>query len=452
MTAPALAAVVLAAGKGTRMRSETPKVLHKIAGRSMIGHVLDAVEALRPERVVVVVGPGMEEVAKAAAPHAVAVQEHQSGTADALRAALPALEDFTGDVLVLYADTPLIRSETLRLMVEARRSAARPAVVALGMRPADPGAYGRLVVGASGELEKIVEYLDASPDERAIGLCNAGLMAFDGARIRDIVGRIGCENAKGEYYLTDAIEIAGRLGHSRLAVEAPEEDVMGVNCRAELADAERVIHNRLRRAAMDAGVTMIDPDSVFLQADTKFGRDVTIGPSVVFGAGVVVGDRVEIKAFCHIEKATIETGATIGPFARLRPGAEIGASAHIGNFVEIKNARVEAGAKVNHLSYIGDATIGTRANIGAGTITCNYDGYNKHHTEIGADAFIGSNTALVAPVKVGAGAIVGAGSVITQNVDGDSLAVARGRQVVIAGRAPDIRALAAAAKAAKKQD
>lgn len=452
MSTSALAVVVLAAGKGTRMRSETPKVLHQIAGRSMIGHVLDAVEALRPERVVVVVGPGMEEVAAAVAPHAVATQERQLGTADALAAALPALEGFSGDLLVLYADTPLIRPETLRLMVEARRSAADPAVVALGMRPDDPAAYGRLVVGAGGRLERIVEFLDASPEERAIGLCNAGLTAFDGARVREIVGRIGNDNAKREYYLTDAVEIAGKLGWTRLAVEAPVEDVMGVNCRAELADAERAIQNRLRRAAMDAGVTMIDPASVFLQADTRFGRDVTLGPSVVFGPGVVVGDHVEIKAFSHIEKATIEPGAIVGPFARLRPGAAIGEGARIGNFVEIKNARIEAGAKVNHLSYIGDATIGTRANIGAGTITCNYDGYNKHHTDIGADAFIGSNTALVAPVKVGAGAIVGAGSVITQDVGSDALAVARGRQVELANRAPDIRAIAAATKAAEKRD
>ncbi len=410
------------------MKSALPKVLHPLAGRPMIRHVLDAVATLKPDRVCVVVGPEMESVARAVAPADVAVQVRQIGTADAVRAAAKSLAGFTGDVLVLYGDTPLVKPETLHRMIEARRAANDPAVVVLGFRPADPGAYGRLIVNPAGVLEKIVEHLDANPRERAVTLCNAGLMAFDGKRLFELLDHVGSANAKGEYYLTDVVGLARARGYACSVVEAPAEEVLGVNARSELAEAELILQNRLRRRAMDEGATLLDPATTWFSSDTVLGRDVTIGPSVVFGPGVKVADRVEIKAFSHLEQCSVAEGATIGPFARLRPAADIGEGAHVGNFVEIKNAKVEAGAKVNHLTYIGDAVIGAKANIGAGTITCNYDGFGKYKTEIGAGAFIGSNSSLVAPVKIGAGAIIGAGSVITLEVEADALAVARGRQ------------------------
>ncbi|HYD70817.1 bifunctional UDP-N-acetylglucosamine diphosphorylase/glucosamine-1-phosphate N-acetyltransferase GlmU [Azospirillum sp.] len=444
-----LACVILAAGKGTRMKSDLPKVLHRVAGRPMVGHVLAAVAELDPDHVVVVVGPGMDDVAAAVAPYPTAVQEQQRGTADAVRAAFGLLEGFNGDVLVLYGDTPLVTPETLRAMVNARRQAGNPAVVVLGMRPDDPGAYGRLILNARGGLEKIVEYLDASEEERAVTLCNAGLMAFDGARMTGLINRIGNANAKGEFYLTDVVQIARTEGLPCAVVEGTPAEVIGVNSRAELAEVERIMQRRLRKAAMDNGATLIDPDSVFFSPDTRLGRDVVVGPNVVFGPGVTVADRVEIKPFCHLEQVSVASGAVIGPYARLRPGAEIGEDAHIGNFVEIKNARIEAGAKVNHLTYIGDARVGAKANIGAGTITCNYDGFGKYHTDIGAGAFIGSNSSLVAPVKVGDGAIVGAGSVVTTDVEGDAMAVARGRQQAYPGWAARFRERKRAEKAKK---
>lgn len=446
-----LACVILAAGKGTRMKSDLPKVLHRVAGLPMLGHVLNVVQSLNPDRVVVVVGPGMESVTAAAAPARSVIQQNQLGTGDAVRAAFAELTGFTGDVIVLYGDTPLITPDTLRLMIAARDGADDPAVVGLGMRPTDPGTYGRMILNKDGGLERIVEYLDASADERAVTLCNAGLMAFDGHRMFDVVGRISNENAKGEYYLTDAVEIARSAGMACAVAEAPAEEVVGVNSRAELAEVELLLQRRLRKAAMDNGATLTDPDSVFFSADTRLGRDVVVGPNVIFGPGVVVADRVDIKPFSHLEQVTIDQGAQIGPYARLRPGAVIGADAHIGNFVEIKNAHVEAGAKVNHLTYIGDARIGARANIGAGTITCNYDGFSKSLTEIGAGAFIGSNSSLVAPVRIGDGAIVGAGSVITSAVEADALVVSRGRQLAYAGWARKFRERKMAEKAARTQ-
>jgi bifunctional UDP-N-acetylglucosamine pyrophosphorylase/glucosamine-1-phosphate N-acetyltransferase len=446
-----LACIVLAAGKGTRMKSDLPKVLHRVANRSMVGHVLAAAAELGPERIVVVAGPGMDNVAAEVAPHPVAIQVNQRGTGDAVMAARPALEGFLGDVLVLYGDTPLVTPASLRAMVEARSHASDPAVVVLGMRPDDPGAYGRLIVAPDGGLEAIVEYLDATPEQRAVDLCNGGLMAFDGARMWDLLDRIGNDNAKGEYYLTDAVAVAREGGHACRVVEGSAVEVGGVNSRVELADAERLLQQRLRREAMINGATLTDPDTVYFSADTRIGRDVVIGPNVVFGPGVEIADRVEIRAFCHLEEVTVASGAQIGPYARLRPGAKIGPDAHIGNFVEIKNARVEAGAKVNHLTYIGDATVGAKANIGAGTITCNYDGFFKHHTEIGAGAFVGSNSSLVAPVTVGAGAIVGAGSVITRNVPDGALAVSRSRQTGHDGWATRFRETKAAEKAARKK-
>ena len=440
MTHPSVAVVILAAGKGTRMKSDLPKVLHPLAGRPMIRHVLDAAALLSPACVGVVVGPGMEDVAAAAAPAQTFVQTRQLGTADAVRAAAELLRGFEGDVIVLYGDTPLITAETMMRMVERRWQDDDPAVVVLGFRPADPGAYGRLILDRASGLEKIVEYADASAAERAVALCNAGLMVFDGSRMFELLDHIDANNAKGEYYLTDAVGLARARGYGCAVVEAPEVEVMGVNCRAELAVAEKIIQQGLRRAAMDGGATLIDPDTTYFSPDTKLGRDVVVGPSVVFGPRVVVADRVEIKAFCHLEGVSIAEGATIGPFARLRPGAAIGEGAHVGNFVEIKNGKLGAGAKVNHLTYIGDATIGAKANIGAGTITCNYDGFAKSLTEIGAGAFIGSNSSLVAPVKIGDGAIVGAGSVVVKDVEPDALTVARGRQQNYIGWAAKFRA------------
>lgn len=429
------------------MRSALPKVLHKVAGRSMVGHVVACAEALGAERVVVVVAPGMDEVAAAVKPHKIAIQTTQNGTADAVKAARDALAGFAGDVLILYGDCPLIQLETLARMRRERRDEA---VTVLGMRVPAPSAYGRLVVGADGTLDRIVEALDADADEQAIDLCNTGIMLIEGAQLFPLLDGIGNSNAKGEYYLTDIVEASRKAGRNCRAVEAPAEDALGVNSRAELAVAEDVMQGRLRAKAMENGATLIDPGSVWFAYDTKLGRDVTVEPNVVFGPGVTIGDNVEIRAFSHIERSTVETGAIIGPYARLRPGASIGAGAHIGNFVEIKNARIDTGAKANHLSYIGDADVGAGANIGAGTITCNYDGFNKERTVIGAGAFIGSDTTLVAPVKVGAGAFTAAGSTVTEDVPDDALAVARGRQVLKLGWAAAFRAKQRARKDARK--
>ncbi|MEI6985939.1 MAG: bifunctional UDP-N-acetylglucosamine diphosphorylase/glucosamine-1-phosphate N-acetyltransferase GlmU [Rhodospirillaceae bacterium] len=442
MNESSIACVVLAAGKGTRMMSAQPKVLHGLAGRAMITHVLDTVATLEPNRVVVVVGPDMENVARVVAPLAVAIQSRRLGTGDAVRAASDFLTDFTGEVMVLYGDTPLVTPATLQRMIEARRAASDPAVVVLGFRPANPGAYGRLITNADGSLEKIVEHLDATTKERTVTLCNAGLMAFDGRRLFELLDHITCQNAKGEYYLTDAVGLARARNWTCAMVEVDDAtEVLGINCRAELAEAEAIIQHRLRLRAMAGGATLSDPATTYFSMDTVLGRDVLVWQHVVFGPGVTIADRVEIKPFCHLERVTVAEAATIGPYARLRPGATIGPGAHIGNFVEIKNTDIAAGAKVNHLTYIGDASIGAKANIGAGTITCNYDGFAKHKTIIGAGAFIGSNTSLVAPVRIGDGAIVGAGSVVTMDVEADALTVARGRQQNLAGWAERFRAI-----------
>jgi bifunctional UDP-N-acetylglucosamine pyrophosphorylase/glucosamine-1-phosphate N-acetyltransferase len=361
-----------------------------------------------------------------------------------VKAARGALAGFSGDVLILYGDCPLIRADTLARMRSERRDEV---VTVLGMRVAPPTPYGRLVLGADGTLERIVEALDADEAERLIDLCNTGIMLIDGSRLFGLLDSIGNDNAKGEYYLTDVVEVARKAGSGCRVVEAPEEEALGVNSRAELAVAEAKMQDRLRRKAMDEGATLIDPGSVFLSFDTVLGRDVTVEPNVVFGPGARIGDGVEIRAFSHIEKAEVEAGAIIGPFSRLRPGASVGEGAHIGNFVEIKNARIDKGAKANHLAYIGDADVGAGANIGAGTITCNYDGFGKYRTQIGAGAFIGSDTTLVAPVKVGTGAFIGAGSTVTEDVPDDALAIARGRQSVKPGWAVEFRAKQRAKKA-----
>ena len=437
--APAVAVVVLAAGFGTRMRSALPKVLHKLAGRPMIQHLLEAVADQRPERVIVIVGDQNDGVAEAVHPHATAVQTQRLGTGHAVLQARDDLAGFDGDVLVLFGADPLISSRTMSRMRERRRAEDDPAVVVLGFRPDDPGLYGRLVTNDGGDLLEIVEAGDADAATLEIGLCNSGLMAIDGARLFELLDGLGSDNAKGEYYLTDIVAAANAAGHACAVIEGEAAELIGIDTRADLARAEALVQDQLRTRAMAGGATLLDPATVYFSHDTELGRDVTVGPNVVFGPGVKVGDGVEIRAFCHFEGAEIADGAIIGPFARLRPGAKIGDAAHIGNFVEIKNADVEAGAKINHLSYVGDSRVGAGANVGAGTITCNYDGFAKHRTEIGAGAFIGSNTALVAPVRIGDGAIVGAGSVIGKDVAADALAVTRAPQKQLDGWATKFR-------------
>jgi len=446
-----VAAVVLAAGLGTRMKSELPKVMHPVCGRPMLRHVLDLMAEVGVSRRVVVSGPDTPAVADLAEACGarVAVQVERLGTAHAVLAAQDALSDHDGDILVAFGDTPMITAATVRRALDARRSAADPAVVVLGFNAADPGSYGRLVLDADGALQAIVEAKDATEAQLALALCNSGVMLLDGRVAWDLLSSVGNSNAKGEYYLTDVVALARAAGRACAVVEGAEEEFLGANTRADLAALEAIAQTRLRAHWLAEGVSMVDPTTVYFSMDTRLGRDVTIAPFVVFGPGVTVGDGVEIKGFCHFEAATVAEGAILGPYARLRPGAEIGEGAHIGNFVEIKKSRVEDGAKVNHLTYIGDARIGAKANIGAGTITCNYDGFNKSFTDIGVGAFIGSNTSLVAPVKVGDGAIVGAGSVVTHAVPDDALAVTRAPQKSVAGWAARFREKMRAAKAKK---
>lgn len=445
-------AIVLAAGVGTRMRSFIPKVLHQIAGQSLLAHVLASLQQAGANATAVVVGPGREDVAgearRAAPSTEVFVQGEQLGTAHAVLAARAAIARGFDDILVVFADTPLVLPQTFANMRAAVAGGA--GVAALGFEARDPSGYGRFIV-QDGALRAIREHKDASPGERAITLCNAGLMALDGRHALAILERIGNRNAQSEYYLTDAVEVAQAQGLACLPLAAAEDEVIGVNDRVQLAVAEALLQHRLRLAAMRAGVTMTAPETVFLCADTQFGQDVVIEPHVVFGPGVKVSDGVVIHAFCHLEGATVGPGASVGPFARLRPGAALGGQAKVGNFVEIKNAVIEVGAKVSHLSYIGDAHVGAGANIGAGVITCNYDGFSKYRTQIGAGAFIGSNSALVAPVTIGPGAYVGSGSVITKDVEADALGVARARQTTIERWAQKFRARALAQKAAKVQ-
>ncbi len=433
-------AVVLAAGEGTRMKSATPKVLHAIAGRSLLAHVLAAVKASGAASVAVVVGPGRDDVsaeAVRAVPDAsIFVQHDRRGTAHAVQMAREAIATGYDEVLVVFADTPLVRADTLIRMRNTVASGA--AVVPLAFRAKDPTGYGRILVN-DGKLVAIREHKDATADERLVDLCNAGLMALDGRTALSILGDIESSNAAGEYYLTDAVAVAVERGLQVVALEAPESEVMGINDRTQLAQAEAVIQKRLRLAAMQGGATLVAPETVYLSSDTQLGQDVIIEPNVYFGPGVSVEKGAVIHAFSHLEGARVGPGASVGPFARLRPGAHLADRAKVGNFVEIKNAEIGPGAKVSHLTYLGDATIGANANIGAGTITCNYDGFNKFRTEIGENAFIGSNSALVAPVSIGAGAFVGSGSVITKDVPPDSLAVARGHQLVKGGWAASFR-------------
>ena len=449
MNARTCLTIVLAAGEGTRMRASRPKVLHAIGGRSLIAHVLAAAGTAGGAQAVVV-GPAQEAVVaavKAAMPGAdLFVQAERRGTAHAVLAAKQALARGADDVLIVFADTPLITPQTLTRLRGAVAQGA--AVAVLGFRPADPTGYGRLIVGPDGGLLAIREEKDANAQERAIGLCNAGLMALRGDTALAILERIGDDNAKREFYLTDAVAIARGLGLATAALETEEDEVRGVNTQAQLAEAEAVLQRRLRAAAHDAGVAMAAPETVHLSADTRLGRDVVIEPYVVFGPGVTVEDGAVIRSFSHLEGATVGRGARVGPFARLRPGARLEADVHVGNFVEVKEARLAAGAKANHLAYIGDASVGEGSNIGAGAITCNYDGATKHRTEIGKGVFIGSNSAMVAPVRIGDGAYVGTGSVITSDVPADALALGRSRQVNKEGWARRLRSLIGAGRKA----
>lgn len=423
------AVIILAAGKGTRMKSDQPKVLHPIAGAPMLAHAMRAAQSVEPDAMIVVAGHGAAAVTEAVAtidPDAqVVLQSEQLGTAHAADQARSALADHDGDAIVLFGDTPFISPATLAAVFEARNAGAD--VVVLGFEAADPAGYGRLIQNG-GQLTQIVESKDASPEQLAVTLCNSGVIAAKSALLFDLISQVAPNNSQSEYYLTDVVGLANQQGKSCVVVECPEEETLGINSRQGLAKAESVFQQRARLAAMEAGATLIDPDTVYFSWDTVLGKDVTVEPNVFFGTGVQVGDNVTIKAFCHLENCRISDHAQIGPYARIRPGTSVATGGKVGNFVEIKNAVVEAGAKVNHLSYIGDATVGEKANIGAGTITCNYDGVFKHRTEIGARAFIGSNSALVAPVTIGDDALIGSGSVITQDVPAGDLSIARGRQ------------------------
>jgi bifunctional UDP-N-acetylglucosamine pyrophosphorylase / glucosamine-1-phosphate N-acetyltransferase len=440
MKARTCLAIVLAAGEGKRMHSARPKVLHAIAGRSLLAHVLAAIAETGVTTTAVVIGVGQETVAaeaKRLLPGVECfVQREPRGTAHAVLAARRAIERRPEDILIVYGDTPFVRPATLTRLRAAL--AAGAAVAVLGFRPADPTGYGRLIV-AGEQLIAIREHADATARERAIRLCNGGIMALAGAHALAILERIGKRNRKGEFYLTDAVEIARGMKLDAVAVEVEEDEVRGINTKTQLAEAEAVAQQRLRKAALEAGVTLVAPETVFLSADTKFGKDVLVEPYVVFGEKVKVEDGAIIHSFSHLVGAHIGKGASVGPFARLRRGTRLGEGAKIGNFVEAKEATIEAGAKANHLSYIGDTLVGAKANVGAGTITCNYDGNAKHRTTIGKGAFIGSNSALVAPVEIGAGAYVGSGSVITENVPAGALALGRARQVVKEGQAIRLR-------------
>lgn len=447
-----IALVILAAGKGTRMNSDLPKVLHPIGQAPMLAHAMQSGAALEPARTVIVAGHGADAVARAVAEidedAQVVIQEEQLGTAHAVDQARAALAGFEGDIVVLYGDTPFVSPETLERMIAARKAND---LVILGFDAADPARYGRLVMDGD-RLERIVEYKDATDEERAISFCNSGLLACDAATLFDLIAAVGNDNAAGEYYLTDVVELAAARGLAVTAVACDESETLGINSRADLAAAEAVFQARARAELLDIGITLTAPETVFLAFDTVIGRDTVIEPNVVFGLGVTVESGATLRAFSHLEGCHVSRGAIVGPYARLRPGAELGEDCHVGNFVEIKNAYIGEGAKANHLTYIGDASVGAGTNIGAGTITCNYDGVMKHHTEIGRNAFIGSNTMLVAPVTIGDGALTASGSVITRDVEPGALALARADQVNKPGRARKLFELLKARKAKRDQE
>ena len=452
MTQP-LAVIVLAAGQGTRMKSSLHKVLHPIAGRPMLLHLLASVRELAPARQVVVVGAGREQVEKAVAGQGVdiAVQAEQHGTGHAVAQAQAALAGFEGDVLILYGDVPLVRAGTMRAMIDRLHADDDPACVVLGFRPDNAAAYGRIIADADGRIAKMVEYKDASAAERAVDLCNSGLMAVRAADLFALLTRVGNDNAAGEYYLPDIVMLAARDGRPSAVIETGADEVAGVNSRAELAQVEARWQAARRAEAMREGTTLVAPGTVFFAYDTQLARDVTIEPNVVFGPGVRVEEGAVIHAFCHLEGAHVGPRVSVGPYARLRPGAVLAEKARVGNFVEIKNATLGRGAKANHLSYVGDATVGEAVNIGAGTITCNYDGYFKHETVIGDRAFIGSNSALIAPVRIGRDAIVAAGSAVSRDVADGELRLVRAEQLVKPGWADRFHDAMRKRKAAERE-
>ncbi len=430
-----LSVLILAAGKGTRMKSDLPKVMHKVTNREMLNLVIDEAKFLNPKNITIVVSEEMknsEDKIIAAHPEvkiSFALQKERKGTAHAVLCGLEKVQPLAEKLLILYGDTPLTTHQTMKKMSDKLDDFS---LCILGFEDEEENAYGRLVVDAKGHLEKIVEFKDATDEERKIALCNSGVVAVDGAAIKNLLAQVKNDNAAGEFYLTDIVAIAGELGLKRTFIKTDLEEVLGVNSRVELARVESIKQNRIRKKMMDSGVTMIDPQTVYFSFDTKISNDVVIHPNVFFGTGVEIHKNVEVKSFSHIEGAEINAGAVVGPFARIRPGTKIDQNVRIGNFVEVKKSHLKKGAKVNHLSYIGDSEIGSAANIGAGTITCNYDGYSKFKTKIGDRVFVGSNSALVAPIEIGDDSVIAAGSVITKDVEKDSLAVARGRQTNLA--------------------
>lgn len=429
-----LAVLILAAGKGTRMKSKTPKVLHKIAGLPMIQHVLNVAEELEADKIITVIGPDMDAVREAVSPHECVIQEQQSGTADAVKSALPVLSGFKGSVLVLYADVPLSSAQGLQMLIEHHESSDFGATIMM-MVPPDPTGYGRIVQNEDGTLKHIVEQADANEAEQQIRLVNSGIMIIDGAKLTDWISQIESKNAQGEYYLTDLPKVIQADGGTCGVVRGHYLELRGVNSRAQLAELEIFAQNLLRHDAMDRGVTFLDPSSAYLSWDTKIGKDVTVGQNVVFGPGVQIDDDVEIHAFSHIEGAHIQSGASVGPFARIRPKSVIEENASVGNFIEVNRSTMKSGSKAKHVSYVGDAVIGSGSNIGAGTVIANYDGFNKNHTSIGDGVFIGSNSTLIAPVNIGDNAIVAGGSVIAKDVKDNSIAIERNEQRAIEGGA-----------------
>ncbi len=429
-----LSIIILAAGKGTRMKSDLPKVMHKVAGREMLNMVIDEAKILQPQNITIVVSDEMknfEEKILASHPSSAisfVTQKERKGTAHAVQTALSKITNLGKKLLVLYGDTPLIERETLKKMVEKLDDFS---LCILAFDDEEQNAYGRLVVDSSGHVEKIIEFKDATSEEKKISLCNSGVMAFDGEKISAIISQIKNDNAASEFYLTDSVSVAVNIGLKRTFIKTEIAEVLGVNSRVELAKIEEIKQQKIRKKMMDDGVTLVDPLSTYFAFDTKIAKDCVIHPHVVFGPKVEIAENVEIKSFCHIEGAQVASGAVVGPFARIRPETKIAENVRIGNFVEVKKSHLKSGAKVNHLSYVGDSEIGEESNIGAGTITCNYDGHNKFKTKIGKNVFVGSNTALVAPVEIGNGAVIGAGSIITKNVEADDLAVARGKQISI---------------------
>lgn len=448
MPTPQTTAIVLAAGMGTRMRSDTPKVMHRLAGLPLVDHVLAGLAAAGIKKATVVLGPEMADQTARFAPHDTVIQTERLGTGHAVKVALEAQNPGESDVLVVYADTPLLTTDTINDLLNEKQNAA---IAVLGFRPEEPGAYGRLLTEGD-HVESIVEAADATPDELVVDLCNSGVLVANGQKLGGWVKALKNDNTKGEYYLTHVVALARQDGDTCVYTEGEVDELIGINNRADLAAAEEIAQNRYRAAAMAGGVTLQDPTSVFLCHDTTFGTDVEVGPFTVFGPGVTVGSHVTIKGFCHFENATIGDRAVVGPYARLRPGAELDENSHIGNFVEIKNAHIESGAKVNHLTYVGDARVGPGANVGAGTITANYDGFNKSHTDIGAGASIGSNTVLVAPVSVGDGAITGAGTVVRKDVPANTIAVSEAAQKNREDMADAYRARQKAVKESKAKD